>query len=154
MTPKQRHFNKVYENASLVKCSCGCGNLIKNKDEYARPKRFANGHNRRKYKDLTQYKREWNKRNKVTRKIYHNKYCALKKVELIKLKGGRCLKCGIKYNGKNAAMFQFHHRNPKLKEFAIGLNSVWKSRKKLIKELEKCDLMCANCHSLKHSKEY
>ena len=27
---KQRYFNKIYENAELVECACGCGKIIKN----------------------------------------------------------------------------------------------------------------------------
>ena len=40
---------------------------------------------------------------------------------------------------------QCHHRDPKQKEFGIGYNSriAWD---KLVKELDKCDYLCANCH--------
>lgn len=56
--------------------------------------------------------------------------------------GGKCIKCGYnKYIGSLA----FHHRNPNEKEYEIAnnLNRKWTE---LVKELNKCDLLCINCH--------
>ena len=67
------------------------------------------------------------------------------KAELVAARGGRCADCG--YTGTAAAL-DFHHRDPKDKEFAIGgFNG---SRRRLLGEVEKCDLLCANCHRLRH----
>lgn len=62
--------------------------------------------------------------------------------------GGKCEKCG--WRGDNA-VFQFHHTKPHEKEFILGNvgNKSWDSLKK---ELDKCILLCANCHALEHSK--
>ena len=64
-----------------------------------------------------------------------------------------CLKCG--YN-KCPAALTFHHRDPNEKEFNIGgLNERIKTLSDLddtIKEeLDKCDLLCANCHIIEHT---
>jgi predicted RNA-binding Zn-ribbon protein involved in translation (DUF1610 family) len=61
--------------------------------------------------------------------------------------GGKCQKCG--WSGNQAA-FQFHHKNPKEKDFIIGnvANKSWDSIKK---EIRKCILLCANCHMIEHS---
>ena len=72
---------------------------------------------------------------------------------LIQHKGGKCQICG--YAKCNGAL-QFHHRNPEEKEFTlsqINLNDSNFSFQELIKEIDKCDLLCANCHSEKHYKE-
>lgn len=69
---------------------------------------------------------------------------------LITVKGGKCECCG--YNKCEGAL-QFHHRDPSLKEFNfshINLNDDNFSLEKLLQELEKCDLLCANCHFEKH----
>jgi len=69
------------------------------------------------------------------------------KAAAIKYLGGRCAKCG--WSGNQAAI-QFHHKNPKEKEFVIGnvANKSWDSIKS---EMKKCILLCANCHAIEHS---
>jgi hypothetical protein len=154
---KKNHFNKAYNEAPLIKCKCGCGTLIKSKDKYARNVEFVNGHNGRKYDNPTQYKKEWNHKNRESR--YENKIERghRLKIKIIKLLGGKCSnhKCNLEYNGKNACVFQLHHTKPKDKLFAINtrtlINYSWE---KILKELKKCELLCANCHFIKENKEY
>jgi len=57
------------------------------------------------------------------------------------------MKCG--WQGHQAA-FQFHHKDPKVKDFIIGnvANKKWDVIKA---ELSKCVLLCANCHAIEHS---
>lgn len=62
---KQRYFDKVYAEAPLVECACGCGEQIKSKDRYGRDKRFVSGHNGRKYEDPKEYKRAYVKRKRI-----------------------------------------------------------------------------------------
>ena len=67
------------------------------------------------------------------------------KLKAIEYKGGKCQKCG--YN-KCAGAMDFHHKNPIEKDFTISSNSgKWENIKK---ELDKCDLLCKNCHSELH----
>lgn len=65
-------------------------------------------------------------------------------------KGGACLDCGY---SKCMAALQFHHRDPKAKKFAFSLAGVTRSWAKLKVELDKCDLVCANCHAERHDAE-
>jgi len=62
--------------------------------------------------------------------------------------GGKCIKCG--FNSHLAAL-EFHHLNPNEKDFTLGnrLNRKWD---KVQKELDKCILLCSNCHRIEHSK--
>jgi predicted HNH restriction endonuclease len=46
---------------------------------------------------------------------------------------------------------EFHHRDPATKDFAIGGFSG--SLKRLVSEALKCDLICANCHRIRHALE-
>ena len=73
------------------------------------------------------------------------------KAEYILLKGGKCEICGFEYNGENAACFDFHHENPEEKEYNPS-TAIRLRREKALKELEKCQLVCANCHRLIHYK--
>lgn len=69
------------------------------------------------------------------------------KAAAVKHLGGKCTECGWK--GDQAA-FQFHHTEPNKKDFIIG-NVANKNWEKIKTELNKCILLCANCHSIKHS---
>lgn len=69
---------------------------------------------------------------------------------LITIKGGQCQNCGY---SKCEGALQFHHRDPSLKEFNfshINLNENEFSLEKILLELDKCDLLCANCHFEEH----
>ena len=67
------------------------------------------------------------------------------KIQAVEYKGGKCKTCG--YNKCVGAM-DFHHINPNEKEFTISNNAgKWEIIKK---ELDKCDLLCKNCHSELH----
>lgn len=151
---KQRYFDRVYAKAAWIKCACGCGRRLKEKDRYARFQRFVNGHNRRKYSDPKQYKREWNHRNRRRRQEEKMSRHRRLKVKLIKILGGRCFECRILYNGKNAGIFHFHHRNSTKKKFNVGNELTNRSWKKILAEAKKCNLLCANCHEMKHSRKF
>ncbi len=61
----------------------------------------------------------------------------------IKYKGGCCIKCG--YNTFSGAL-EFHHLNPNEKDFTIAHLKQYSFKDKIKKELDKCILVCANCH--------
>jgi len=72
---------------------------------------------------------------------------------LVLSKGGKCERCG--YNTCEGAL-QFHHRDPSQKEFALSdfnLNNADFSMAKVYAELDKCDMLCANCHAEIHYLE-
>lgn len=81
----------------------------------------------------------------------HNKYSTniqrKAKQEAIDYKGGKCEKCG--YKACNAAL-EFHHTDPTKKDFTISKRSVT-VLSKIKKELDKCMLLCANCHREIHN---
>lgn len=148
---KQRYWKKVYDNAPMIECACGCGTIIKSKDMYGRNKSFVSGHNNRKYDNPTQYKREWNHRNREKRQVAKTIYGRKRKEKLIQYAGNKCQKCGIEFNQENSAIFDFHHKNPKEKLFALSTANLTRySWDKVLIELAKCDLLCSNCHRLEH----
>jgi hypothetical protein len=69
------------------------------------------------------------------------------KKECVEYLGGACQRCGLKT--ESVEVYDFHHKDPKQKEIAIGRNT--KSFKALKPELEKCELLCANCHRIEHA---
>ena len=61
----------------------------------------------------------------------------------IDYKGGKCQICGYdKYQGA----LDLHHKDRKQKEFSISDNGHSRSWERVKKELDKCMLVCANCH--------
>ena len=71
------------------------------------------------------------------------------KVWVMSLKDGPCSRCGRKFH---PAAMDWHHRDPKTKEIAIGQHVY--ARARILAEIEKCDLICANCHRILHYKEH
>lgn len=71
------------------------------------------------------------------------------KAVAIKFLGGKCVHCG--WRGNQAAL-QFHHTDPKEKDFIIG-NVANKKWDVIRAELDKCVLLCANCHAIEHSSK-
>lgn len=77
---------------------------------------------------------------------YWAKQYKIRKLKAIEYKGGKCIKCGY---SECIAALEFHHRDPTEKE--VQWNQLRKrSWCKIIKELDKCDLLCANCHREEH----
>lgn len=70
------------------------------------------------------------------------------KIKLVEYKGGCCERCG--YN-KSISALQFHHLNPLEKDFSIGGSSY--SFERLKGEVDKCILVCSNCHIEIHEIE-
>lgn len=71
-----------------------------------------------------------------------------RKLKLIEIFGKKCQECGY---CKNFAALNFHHKDPLQKEFELNSNKIgskpWES---LLKEANKCKLLCSNCHAEHH----
>lgn len=61
--------------------------------------------------------------------------------------GGKCLICGY---DKCSHALEFHHLDPKSKDLNFKDFRTW-SEEKMILELKKCILVCANCHREIHA---
>tara|TARA_R110000787_G_scaffold9510_1_gene33147 strand:- start:446 stop:994 length:549 start_codon:yes stop_codon:yes gene_type:complete len=70
------------------------------------------------------------------------------KQQCVDYKGGECQCCG--YNNCNHAL-DFHHVDPKTKSFGIAKARRTKVTKKILEELDKCILVCSNCHREIHA---
>lgn len=71
------------------------------------------------------------------------------KLKAIEYKGGKCLHCGY---CKCPDVFEFHHLNPAEKDFAISKNGHSRSWERVKNELDKCIILCSNCHRELHAK--
>lgn len=68
----------------------------------------------------------------------------------IEYKGGNCQMCGYK---KCSNAMEFHHLNPLEKDFALSHRGLTRSWDKIKIELDKCILLCANCHREIHANQ-
>ena len=80
--------------------------------------------------------------------IRGSKYVVQRKLDCIKYKGGKCSICG--YNKYYGAL-EFHHLDPNEKEFGVGEKGYTRSWEKVKQELDKCVLLCSNCHKEVHA---
>lgn len=63
--------------------------------------------------------------------------------------GRKCQACGVE---SEHPIYDLHHRDPSAKDFSIGdvIRRKWKT---LLPEVAKCDLLCSNCHRIRHDVE-
>ena len=79
-------------------------------------------------------------------------YAPKHKQTLVEMKGGACIDCGHK--SKHYCVYDFHHRDPATKKFAVSTMLTKTGAgisQAILDEVEKCDLLCANCHRIRHS---
>lgn len=65
------------------------------------------------------------------------------KAILVEYKGGKCEVCGYH---KCLSALEFHHIDSSEKDFGIGQKGYTRSIEKNKEEVDKCILVCANCH--------
>ena len=104
-------------------------------------------------KCLTQQK-EYYSRNKEKCKAYSKKwYDDLyngNKDWAIEYLGGECSHCKGKFH---RSVYDFHHLNPEEKETGLAKLLKKRNRDNIKEELDKCILLCANCHRIEHHKK-
>lgn len=101
---------------------------------------------------LRQYRREWYARNKIgerNKQVEKNRIRRQSTKSWLKdIKSNlKCSRCPENH----PACLQFHHIDPSTKEFSIGDKEVKDfSKEKILKEIQKCLVLCANCHMKEH----
>jgi 5-methylcytosine-specific restriction endonuclease McrA len=88
--------------------------------------------------------RKWNTERTLQRRASLRAWLNEKKSEQ------SCAHCGE----SDPACLDFHHREPEIKEMAVGTMVTYGFGKDTLREeLEKCDVLCANCHRKEHERE-
>jgi len=105
--------------------------------------------------EILEYHRNWYAKNKERlrqkKKIYCKNHRLRRKEWFATVKGSlSCEVCGE----SRYYCLDFHHTNPKDKEFNIG-DMVERnySKKRILEEIAKCTVLCANCHREEHHKQ-
>lgn len=124
-TSRQQSFNNNYLTKKCPKC-----NIVKNKTEFLLLKNNK----------LSPYCKSCKK------SLYKDKRQQFKE-QIVNLKGKKCQNCG--YDNCLAAL-DLHHINPTEKEISFNKSGLVLTDK-IIKELDKCILLCSNCHREIHN---
>lgn len=125
-----------------------CGSCHQNK-ELADFNRKGKGHQSRCRECNAAYGREWHQQNRdavIARKLKRKRANRAWIAELKMVRG--CNRCG--YNRCSRAL-DFHHLESD-KEVSVA-NGMDMARGRLLAEIEKCELLCANCHREEHAKQ-
>lgn len=70
------------------------------------------------------------------------------KAKAVQYKGGKCEFCGY---ARYAGALEFHHRDPSQKDFTLA-GAHLTAFERVKDELDKCYLLCANCHREEHAR--
>jgi len=71
------------------------------------------------------------------------------KSQMVEYKGGCCVRCGYK---KYQGALEFHHIDPNEKDFNPSRLKNYSFNERLKNELDKCILVCSNCHREIHDE--
>ena len=74
----------------------------------------------------------------------------LVKDKAVREKGNKCAICGKQYPNY---VYDFHHLDPSKKDFNLGNKTSTVKWETVKKEIDKCILVCANCHRILHNEE-
>ncbi len=90
--------------------------------------------------------RGWYSDNRSRRQEYANIRNKKRKKEIVEHFGGKCLDCKQSFP---QYVYQFHHLDPTQKDVnpSYAMNS---TPSEMWKELDKCVMLCANCHIIRH----
>lgn len=72
-----------------------------------------------------------------------------RKRRIVEYLGGQCSRCGFK--SEHLCVYDCHHRETEEKDFGIAQLIKYRvTWDELVVELDKCELLCANCHRIHH----
>jgi hypothetical protein len=84
-------------------------------------------------------------------KACFNQKCMIRwaniKTKAIQYLGNKCVDCGLEHPTTHSSVFDFHHLHSKDYDWTKLRLKSWSS---ITEELDKCVLLCANCHRLRH----
>ena len=89
------------------------------------------------------------RRNKEKHKLYVMRRRDERKLKLVEHFDNKCSDCGGIFP---PCCYDFHHIDPSTKSFEIAprLDGNFET---ILKEAEKCIMICSNCHRIRHYKE-
>lgn len=110
--------------------------------------RYKQKHPERFKEQREKYKENHKEALREKASIWQKEKGRINKLKAIEYLGNRCADCG---NTFPPYVYDFHHINPDEKDFGIA-RIIGRTWGKIIPELDKCVLLCANCHRIRHNE--
>lgn len=130
---KQKEYMKKYNKDYL----------LKNKEKILKQHREWKASNIEKVKEI-------NKRYRINHPETQKRCMDKRRKWIIEIKNSLlCKECGE----KRIHCLDFHHRDPNEKDFKLSSAIYRYSKERILAEISKCDVLCANCHRDYHWKE-
>lgn len=152
---------KIQRIVWKCECDCGCGTIKSLRGDALRQIKVGGCDNMTSSIEHVCpkcHEKFFSKKNATTRKFCYDcmpetamngaQYRKFYKVWGVEYKGGKCQYCG--YN-KCLEALDFHHLDPRKKDFNMSDRNLTCDWDKIKKELDKCILVCANCHREIHA---
>ena len=117
---------------------CNKCNVEKSLDHYTKRKSSKDGYNIHCKECMGQYYKDNKQQYFNRRKWFYDIKAELK-----------CERCGFDH----PAALDFHHKDPTQKSFGISANKHI-DKEKVLDEIKKCEVLCANCHRVEHATHY
>lgn len=146
---KQRSWQKLLPD---IACACGCGRKIRPYKSCGLPNHYVLGHARRHATEEEKLQSRSVSRGATYQK--HRKLYRCRKRLCMEFLGGICYFCGLAYDGANASSFEFDHVDPNTKTYELSKSLHRDNTGTIADELQKCRLVCANCHNVRHKGEW
>lgn len=131
-----------------MKITCSSCKELKDIEEFAKTNRnshFGVGYCCRKCVRIKSKKSHLKHKVKRNAKLYA--YKAEIKAIIAEAKCKPCADCGVQYE---YYIMEFDHLDFKTKEFDLGVaNGSLKSKQKVLDEIDKCEVVCSNCHRIR-----
>jgi hypothetical protein len=125
--------------------TCNTCFIDKDKDNFSGRRKYCNACHAKKSRE--RYLKDFKVREKIKQNTYER--ITQNKEKAVEYLGGKCLDCNGIFPKE---VYDFHHVDPstKEKELTSARFQSWDNYKK---ELDKCVLLCSNCHRIRHRKE-
>lgn len=138
-TNRKKYEKTSYNQDGLKKCSMCC--------EYYNDDQFYKRTSKTRKGQITSYCKSCNT-------IYRRENMIENKLKMVEYKGGECIRCGLKLMDSHYSVFEFHHLDPNEKDPNWNKMKFLgkKSWDKIKEGLDKCVLLCANCHRITHAE--
>ena len=122
-----------------------CGET-KSIDMFAVHKGCKGGYNTRCKRCVADNSKEWTRKNLERKKATDSARSPRMKLKAIEYMGGKCADCNKTYP---QCVYQFHHLDPTQKDMnpSRAFGYTWERCKV---GLDKCVMLCANCHMIRH----
>ena len=117
-------------------------------DGYISVRLKKDGYFKENWREPNSYKRNVEKKKIYKKNLYDKVSNYLNDYKLSK----GCRECGYK---KSPYALEFHHRDRRLKIKNVSnfRKSSWTQLDNIVKEVQKCDILCSNCHKILTKKE-